>query len=127
MNEMTDTVGPPIFNIPQDGAPVAGEITAEAFDAALSARIFMLTVEAFAAQRPALIARVEENILDVTCLTLDSMAQTFRFAISPGPLEEIEKEIMISILEIVMENDAVTDMIINQVLCGFGPPSLLLE
>ncbi len=125
MNEMNDTVGAPIYNIPQDGTLVGTDLD-EAFTAALSARILMLTAEAFSSQRPALVARIEGSFLDVTCLTLDGAAQGFRFEILPGPPEQVEREIVISILEIAEANNAVTDMIINQVLCGFGSPSLLL-
>jgi hypothetical protein len=126
MNEMNDTVGAPIFNIPQEGAQVAGADMDEAFAAALSARILMLTAEAFSSQRPALVAKVDGNLLDVVCLTTDGMAQTFRFDIRPGPAEVIEKEIITAIFEIAEATNSVTDMAINQVLCGFGSPSLLL-
>jgi hypothetical protein len=125
MNEMNDTVGAPIFNMPQDATPFGTDIE-EAFTAALSARILILTAEAFSGHQPALIAKVEGSLLDVVCLTIDGMAQTFRFDIRPGPPEAIEKEIITAILEIAEASNAVTDMAINQVLCGFGSPSLLL-
>jgi hypothetical protein len=126
MNEMNDTVGAPIFNIPQDGTLIGADLD-EAFAAALSARILMLTAEAFSSQRPALVAKVEGNLLDVVCLTIDGMAQTFRFDIRPGPPEAIEKEIITAIFEIAEANNAVTEMAIKQILCGFGSPSLLLR
>ncbi|MDP7560529.1 MAG: hypothetical protein QF745_08310 [Planctomycetota bacterium] len=125
MNEMNDTVGAPIFNIPQDGTaaiPVEDEC-----ELALAARLLVLSAQGASENRPIVVAKIDEGVLEIVTLFVDGMAEVASFEVQPGPMKEIEREIVGVIISIVQSANAVTDMNINQVLCGFGSSSLLME